>query len=160
MTAIIHHVQQIFRTYLVPQDDALMDKLAALSYESKWSNSSVWHSHATQLDSTKLYYFLPDRYEALKLLTELDYDYVPMTIGDINIYAMGICYKPQPFGPFMNRTMSKNLAKYLPSLSLQALYELRFAMILNQNTRSSRNYSRTGRKAMQMLVHTFLYIVI
>ena len=73
MTALVHHVQHIFRTYHVPLDNVLTDKLATLSYESQWCNSDIWFSHCTELDSTTLYYLLPDRYEALKLLTGLEY---------------------------------------------------------------------------------------
>ena len=139
MTAIVHNVEHVFRTYHVPLDNALTNKLASLSYESKWCNSNIWFSHATELDSTTLYYMLPDRYEALKLLTGLEYEYVEMRIGDIKIFALGLCCKPKPFGPFFNNTMAKNLGKHFTSLSLPALYEIRFAIALNDDMKTSKN---------------------
>ena len=55
MTALVHHMQHIFRAYHVPYN-ALTDKLATISYDSQWCNSDIWFSHCTELDSTTLYY--------------------------------------------------------------------------------------------------------
>ena len=147
MTALIHHIQHIFRTYHVPLDKNRMEKLAQLSYESPWCKSDLWYSHSTPLDQTTLYYFLPDRYEALKRLTETDFDYVEMTIGDITIYAMGLCSKPKPFGLFFNSTMKKNLVKTLTTMSLSSLYEMRFALALNEDMKVSKDQANRWKKS-------------
>ena len=48
MTALVHHMQHIFRAYHVPYN-ALTDKLATISYDSQWCNSDIWFSHCTEI---------------------------------------------------------------------------------------------------------------
>ena len=117
-----------------------IEDIATLSFQSNWHKSRIWFTMATQLDDTDIYYFLPDRYHALSKLTEEHYRYVVVNAGDIQLYVMGLCSKKQPFAPFWTDTMRKNLVRFLPTISIPALHELRFALRLEQYFEERQNY--------------------
>ena len=120
--------------------NAKIEDIAQLTVKSKWYESRIWFSYATQLDNSQLYYFLPDRFQALWRLTGEYYDYAAVNIGDIQLFIMGHCDKKQPFAPFWTPIMTKNLTRYLPNLSVPALHELRFALSMEQDFENRGNY--------------------
>ena len=128
----IAHVRQ---DYGVEMNQTDVDKLAWLSYSSEWTRDPIWLAHATQLDSSGLYYFLPDRFECLSKMTDKrDYGYVRIVLGKVEIYAVGVHGTlHQPLGPFFDESMMANYAKHATTFGVSALTEMRFALALQKD---------------------------
>ena len=141
MDDTIEHIRSAFEQLGLLEGIVKTQDIAQLTFKSKWHQSVVWHTYACQLDDTNIYYFLPDRFQALYRLTSEYYDYVVVNTGDIQLFVVGLCSKKQPFAPFWTNTMTKNLVQYLPTLSMQAMYELRFALCLEKDLEDVGTYT-------------------
>ena len=70
------------------------------------------------------------RYEMLSRLTKTSYSYQASQVGDIKIYILGFTSKTPKFGTFIDARVRENLDACLPYLSIPALTELKFALLV------------------------------
>ena len=135
VTLVYERIARVRQDYGVEMNQTDVDKLAWLSYSCEWTRDPVWLAHATQLDSSGLYYFLPDRFECLSKMTDKrDYGYVRIVLGKVEIYAVGVHGTlHQPLGPFFDESMMANYAKHATTFGVSALTEMRFALALQKD---------------------------
>ena len=113
---------------------------ARLSFTSHWVFDRVWLAHATRLDGTHLFYFLPDRFNALARVSARHYECVPVAVGRMTIYLMGCHpYAQQPLDQcFFDQHMAARLDTEAPALTKAAAAVLRFARALDEEMKNSK----------------------
>ena len=72
---------------------------AAISEARQWANHELWLTHATRLDTTDIFYFIPDSFHALAECLGYAPDYWQLTSGDMRIFAVGVFIGTQPLYP-------------------------------------------------------------
>ena len=51
----------VFRKYSMFLDEDIKDNIVHISYYARWVADDLWRSWASELDSTEMYFLLPDR---------------------------------------------------------------------------------------------------
>ena len=139
----------VFQTYSIPSDFRVVEELTQITYFSNWTADDVFRSWTSELDDTGLHYLLPDRYHMLCRLTEQDYDYVRIRLGDVDLYVLGMTSKKPYFGPFVTDRMMDNFGRCAQELGHSALHELKLASMLQTQIRQSPELYQRWKKAVR-----------
>ena len=116
------------KSKIVLKDSKSIEDLEKLIHDNKCFTHPIWINYATRLDESQLFYFLPDQYKALVLLTGIEPPYLQASTENnaIQIYLVGKCQR-QPFSPFWNKTCEINFMKHSQSMTDTAIAIFQFA---------------------------------
>ena len=107
------------KSKIVLKDSKSIEDLEKLIYDNKCLTHPIWKNYATRLDESPLFYFLPEQYKALVLLTGIEPPYLKASTENnvIQMYLVGKCREKQSFGPFWNNTCQTNFMKHSQSMT-------------------------------------------
>ena len=107
------------KSKIVLKDSKSIEDLEKLIYDNKCLTHPIWKNYATRLDESPLFYFLPEQYKALVLLTGIEPPYLKASTENnvIQMYLVGKCREKQSFGPFWNKTCQTNFMKHSQSMT-------------------------------------------
>ena len=106
------------KSKIVLKDSKSIEDLEKLLHDNKCFTHPIWINYATRLDESQLFYFLPDQYKALVLLTGFEPPYLQASTENnaIQIYLVGKAQR-QPFAPFWNETCERYFMKHSQSMT-------------------------------------------
>lgn len=133
MAAFTDNLIHLFKKYSIPKDYRIIQDISKLTFESGWIYDAVWRSWSSKLDDSDLCFIQPDRYFALSLLTGRSYGYVALTIGDVDLFVLGLTSKRAGFGPYVDHRMMSRLNRYTATFGMTILIELKFAIMVQED---------------------------